>query len=102
MEVVKRNGSTEPVKMDKITSRISKLCYGLSSNVDPIVVSKKVISGLYDQVTTTELDNLAAETAAGLSTKHFDYAKLAARIAITSLHKITTHTKQDGRTRKNH
>ncbi|MCC9165463.1 ribonucleoside-diphosphate reductase subunit alpha [Pontibacter harenae] len=91
MLVVKRDGRRESVKFDKITARIEKLCYGLNMDyVSPIEVAKKVIDGIYDGVTTVELDNLAAETAASLTTKHPDYAVLAARVAISSLHKVTS------------
>ncbi len=90
MFVIKRNGRKESVKFDKITARIQKLSYGLSSLVDPIDVAKKVIQGLYDGVSTTELDSLAAETAASLTTKHPDYALLASRIGVSNLHKNTT------------
>ncbi len=91
MLVVKRDGRRESVKFDKITARIEKLCYGLHADyVSPIEVAKKVIDGIYDGVTTVELDNLAAETAASLTTKHPDYAVLAARIAISNLHKVTS------------
>ncbi len=91
MLVVKRDGRRESVKFDKITARIEKLCYGLDlTYIEPIEVAKKVISGLYDGVTTQELDNLAAETAASLTTKHPGYAKLAARIAVSNLHKTTS------------
>lgn len=90
MFVVKRDGKRESVKFDKITARVEKLCYGLNpALVDPIDVAKKVIEGLYDGVTTSELDNLAAETAASLTTKHPDYALLASRIAVSNLHKNT-------------
>jgi ribonucleoside-diphosphate reductase alpha chain len=89
MYVIKRNGNKETVKFDKITARIQKLSYGLSPLVDVIEVSKKVIEGIYDGVTTTELYNLAAETAASLTTKHPDYALLASRIAVSNLHKNT-------------
>jgi ribonucleoside-diphosphate reductase alpha chain len=89
MNVLKRNGKKETVKFDKITARIQKLSYGLSSLVDVIEVTKKVIEGIYDGVTTSELDNLAAETAASLTTKHPDYALLASRIAVSNLHKNT-------------
>ena len=90
MFVVKRDGKKETVKFDKITARIEKLCYSLNpALVDPIDVAKKVIEGLYDGVTTSELDNLAAETAASLTTKHPDYALLASRIAVSNLHKNT-------------
>ncbi|MEO3405286.1 ribonucleoside-diphosphate reductase subunit alpha [Mucilaginibacter sp. CAU 1740] len=88
MFVVKRDGRRESVKFDKITARIEKLCYGFQY-VDPIDVAKKVIEGLFDGVTTSELDNLAAETAASLTTKHPDYALLASRIAVSNLHKNT-------------
>lgn len=91
MFVIKRDGKRESVKFDKITARIEKLCYSLNpALVDPIDVAKKVIEGLFDGVTTSELDNLAAETAASLTTKHPDYALLASRIAISNLHKNTT------------
>jgi len=90
MKVMKRSGKTEDVSFDKITGRIKKLCYGLDQKyIDPIEISKKVIQGLFDGVKTTELDNLAAETAATMSTKHPDFAQLAARIAISNLHKST-------------
>ena len=90
MFVIKRDGKKETVKFDKITARIEKLCYGLNpALVDPIDVAKKVIEGLYDGVTTSELDNLAAETAASLTTKHPDYALLASRVAVSNLHKNT-------------
>lgn len=91
MLVVKRDGRRESVKFDKITARIEKLCYNLDNTyVSAIEVAKKVISGIYDGVTTVELDNLAAETAASLTVKHPDYAILAARIAISNLHKVTS------------
>jgi len=91
MQVIKRDGKKESVKFDKITARIEKLSYGLDRRfVNSIDVAKKVIEGLYDGVTTTELDNLAAETAASLTVKHPDYALLASRIAVSNLHKNTT------------
>jgi len=90
MLVVKRNGTLESVKFDKITKRIENLCYGLTSIIDPTNITKKVISGLYDRVSTIELDNLAAEIAASMSATHPDYAILAARISISSLHKVTS------------
>ncbi|MDQ6482542.1 ribonucleoside-diphosphate reductase subunit alpha [Dyadobacter sp. LHD-138] len=90
MYVIKRDGRRESVKFDKVTARIEKLSYGLDNNyIQPIEVAKKVVSGIYDGVTTAELDNLAAETAASMTTKHPDYAILAARIAISNLHKNT-------------
>ncbi|KAF6208112.1 hypothetical protein GE061_016562 [Apolygus lucorum] len=91
--VVKRGGRKEEVHFDKITSRINKLCYGLHPDyIDPVEITMKVISGLYPGVTTIELDNLAAETAATMTTKHPDYALLAARIAVSNLHKQTRKT----------
>ncbi|KAL5460462.1 hypothetical protein EMCRGX_G033913 [Ephydatia muelleri] len=90
MQVVKRDGRKEKVMFDKITSRISKLCYGLNQDyVDPAEITMKVISGVYNGVTTVELDTLAAETTATMTTKHPDYAILAARIAVSNLHKET-------------
>lgn len=90
MYVIKRDGRRESVKFDKITSRIEKLCYALeAAYIQPIEVAKKVVAGIYDGVTTAELDVLAAETAASMTTKHPDYAILAARIAISNLHKNT-------------
>lgn len=90
MFVLKRNGKQESVKFDKVTARIEKLSYGLSRLVSPIDVAKKVIEGIYDGVSTSELDNLASEIAASLTTKHPDYALLASRIAVSNLHKNTT------------
>jgi len=91
MLVLKRDGHRESVKFDKITARIEKLCYGLDPNfVNPVEVAMKVINGLYDGVSTQELDNLAAEIAATLTTRHPDFAKLAARIAVSNLHKVTS------------
>ena len=89
MYVLKRDGKREPVMFDKITARVKKMCYGLNKIVDPVKVAMRVIEGLYDGVTTSELDNLAAETAATMTTAHPDYAKLAARIAVSNLHKNT-------------
>ena len=90
MYVIKRDGRRESVKFDKITARIERLCYGLEpAFVQPVEVAMKVVAGIYDGVNTTELDSLAAETAASMTTKHPDYAVLAARIAISNLHKNT-------------
>lgn len=90
MYVVKRDGRRESVKFDKITSRIEKLSYGLETTyVQPVEVAKKVVAGIFDGVTTAQLDVLAAETAASMTTKHPDYTILAARIAISNLHKNT-------------
>ncbi|MCW3121504.1 MAG: ribonucleoside-diphosphate reductase, alpha subunit [Flavipsychrobacter sp.] len=95
MYVIKRTGKKESVKFDKITARIEKLSYSLSPLVNVIDVAKKVIEGIYDGVTTSELDNLAAETAASLTTKHPDYALLASRIAVSNLHKNTVKSFSD-------
>jgi ribonucleoside-diphosphate reductase alpha subunit len=90
MFVIKRSGKPEAVHFDKITSRIMKLSYGLQVNSDDIIeIAKKVIMGIYNNVTTTELDNLAAETSASFTTQHPDFAVLAARIAVSNLHKNT-------------
>ena len=89
MYVVKRDGRREQVQFDKITARVKKLCYGLHENVDPVSVAMRVIEGVYDGVTTSELDNLAAEVAATNAVNHPDYAQLASRIAVSNLHKTT-------------
>ena len=93
MFVVKRDGRRQPVSFDKITKRIVKLCDGLNKRyVDPVIVAQGVVRGLFSGVTTSELDNLASETAAYMSTEHPDYAKLASRIAISNLQKDTPHS----------
>ncbi len=92
MYVIKRDGRKEAVKFDKITARIVKMCYGLDPLVSPEAVAMKVIEGLYDGVTTTELDNLAAEVAAAKTIDHPDYALLASRISVSNLHKETKKT----------
>ena len=95
MYVVKRDGHREPMMFDKITARVRKLCYGLNKLVDPVKVAMRVIEGLYDGVTTSELDNLAAEIAATMTTAHPDYARLAARISVSNLHKNTKKSFSD-------
>lgn len=95
MFVIKRNGKREPVKFDKVTARIEKLSYSLSPMVNVIDVAKKTIEGIYEGVPTTELDNLAAETAASLTITHPDYAILASRIAVSNLHKNTVKSFSD-------
>lgn len=90
MFVYKRDGRKEKVRFDKITARVSRLCYGLDpKHVDAVKITQRVITGVYEGVTTSELDNLAAETAAYMTTLHPDYAILAARIAVSNLHKQT-------------
>jgi ribonucleoside-diphosphate reductase alpha chain len=87
--VIKRDGRREAVKFDKITARVKKLCYGLDPIVDATQVTLKVIDGIFDGVTTSELDNLTAEVAATMTVRHPDYAQLASRIAVSNLHKNT-------------
>ena len=95
MYVLKRDGRKEAVKFDKITARIVKMCYGLDPMVSPEAVAMKVIEGLFDGVTTTQLDNLAAEVSAAKTIEHPDYALLASRIAVSNLHKETKKTFSD-------
>jgi ribonucleoside-diphosphate reductase alpha chain len=90
MKVLKRDGTLEEMRYDKITKRISALCEDLNMDyVDPTFITLKVTQGIYDGITTKELDVLAAETAASMTTTHPDYAKLAGRLAVTNLHKTT-------------
>ena len=90
MQVIKRDGSREPLKFDKISNRIRKMTYGLNSDfIDVLEISQKVIAGIFDGITTEALDNLAAETAASLVPRHPDYSLLASRIAVSRLHKTT-------------
>jgi ribonucleoside-diphosphate reductase alpha chain len=90
MKVKKRNGELEEMRYDKITKRISALCHDLNMEyVDPTYITLKVTQGIYDGISTIELDKLAAETAAQMTTTHPDYAKLAGRIAVSNLHKST-------------
>lgn len=95
MYVIKRDGKKEMVMFDKITHRIKQLCYELNDLVDPVKVAMRVIEGLYDGVSTSELDSLAAEVAASMTIAHPDYAKLAARIAVSNLHKNTKKSFSD-------
>lgn len=96
MYVIKRDGSKASVSFDKITSRITKLCYGLDPKfVDPVVIAQKVIQGVYPGVTTVELDELAAQTAASFATQHPDCSILAARISVSNLHKMTSKSFSD-------
>lgn len=96
MYVLKRDGRRENVHFDKITSRIAKLCYGLDPvHVDAAIISQKVVPGLYPGVTTVELDELAAQTAASCATRHPDFSTLAARISVSNLHKQTSKVFSD-------
>jgi ribonucleoside-diphosphate reductase alpha subunit len=91
MYVIKRDGRKENVFFDKITQRVTNMCWDLNMDfVDPVQISQKVVQGLYAGVTTEELDKLAAETAASYATRHPDFNKLAARIEISNLQKKTT------------
>lgn len=94
LHVIKRNGKTEQVYYDKITARISKLCYGLNMDyVDPALLGQKIHSGMYPGIHVSEIDELAAETAAHLTSRHPDYGVLAARLCVSNLHKETKSTK---------
>merc|ERR1719502_818926 len=91
MHVIKRDGTQQEVKFDSITKRIQNLCDGLDAKfVDPIPVTQKVIEGFYNGITTAEVDTLAAESCAYMSQKHHDFSTLAARIAVSNLHKSTS------------
>merc|ERR1719155_118571 len=90
MHIIKRDGSHQEVKFDNITKRIRNLCDGLDSKfVDPVPVTQKVIEGFYNGISSSEIDTLAAETCAYMSQKHHDFSTLAARIAVSNLHKNT-------------
>lgn len=90
IKVIKRNGKKEPVMLDKILDRITQQTYGLDQKwISPFDVAQKVIAGVTPDIRTSVLDQLATETAASLATKHPDYSILAARLAITALHKET-------------
>merc|ERR550514_570988 len=91
MYVVKRDGRHEAVRFDSITNRISALCEGLDPKyLDPVPITQKVIEGFYAGISTSEIDTLAAETCAYMSQRHPDFSTLAARIAISNLHKNTS------------
>merc|ERR1719171_3357668 len=91
MRVIKRDGQQQEVKFDSITKRIRTLCDGLDPTyIDPVVVTKKVIEGFYNGIPTSEIDRLAAETCAYMSQRHPDFSTLAARIAVSNLHKGTS------------
>ena len=90
MYVINRSGQRVPVEFDKITKRIEGLCFDLDrEHVDPVHIAQKVIEGLYDGITTQELDELSAQTSAYLSTKHPDFSILAGRLAVSNLHRNT-------------
>jgi ribonucleoside-diphosphate reductase alpha chain len=92
MFITKRNGTQEPVKFDKITTRIKKLIKPEEADyVDPILISQKVVATIFSGITTTELDTQSAEICVNLSTQHHYYSELAGRILVSSLHKRTTN-----------
>ena len=96
MEVIKRNGNKEPVYFDKITARIKNLCFNDDLKiVNPTLIAQKTITNIYDGITTTELDNLSARICASLSTNHYLYDKIAARICVSNLHKETISSFHD-------
>ena len=96
MQVVNRKGEREDVRFDAILDKLRILSDGLDPNwIDPAHLTKLTIEGLYDGVTTRELDQLAAETAASLVSHHPDYSKLAARICVDDLHRSTKETFTD-------
>jgi ribonucleoside-diphosphate reductase alpha chain len=88
--VVKRNGEKEEVSFDKVTRRLKKLCYGLADDVNPIIIAQKVSSQIYNNVSTVELDELAAQICISMETTHLDYGILASRIIISNNHKCTS------------
>ena len=88
--VIKRNGLKEEVSFDKVTRRIKKLCYGLSNDINPIMVAQKVCGQIYNNVSTIELDELAAQICTSLETNHLDYGVLASRIIVSNNHKCTS------------
>merc|ERR1740122_122610 len=91
MYVIKRDGQHQDVKFDSITGRVRRLCNGLDAKyVDPVPITQKVIEGFYAGISTSEIDTLAAETCAYMSQKHPDFSTLAARIAVSNLHKSTS------------
>lgn len=91
MKVTKRNGSLEDLNFNKIASRIKKLMNGLS-NLSHDVVAQKVMSSLYDNIPTENIDTLSAEMAVGLITSDPDYEILASRITASNVHKIVPTT----------
>lgn len=87
MRVQKRDGSVENVSFDKVLQRIRRAARGLAINPDGL--AQQVLSQIYDNVKTEELDELTAQLAASLATTHPDWGILAARIAISNHHKKT-------------
>lgn len=88
--VIKRNGNKEEVSFDKVIRRIKKLCVGLSENINPIIIAQKVCAQIYNNVSTIELDELAAQICISMETNDLDYGTLASRIIISNNHKCTS------------
>ena len=88
--VIKRNGNKEEVSFDKVIRRIKKLCIGLSENINPIIIAQKVCAQIYNNVSTIELDELAAQICISMETNDLDYGTLASRIIISNNHKCTS------------
>ena len=89
MQVIKRDGTHEPVSFDKITKRISDLCTGLT-HVDPLLIAKETINGIFSGIKTTELDNLSANICATKSHHHPEYNQLGGRILASNIAKTTS------------
>ena len=93
MKVQKRNGKQEDVSFDKILNRIQALCSGeefiYKLNIDPTIIAQKVCSEIYDNVKTSQLDELSSQIAISMYSKNPDYGKLASRIVVSNHHKRT-------------
>jgi ribonucleoside-diphosphate reductase alpha chain len=90
MRIIKRDGSQEPVSFDKVLQRIQKAGKDLNVQVDTL--AQNIISQICDGISSSKLDELAAQLAASLSTLHPDYAILASRLTISNHHKNTPLT----------
>ena len=88
MKITKRNGALEPVHFEKVVRRLEALSRDLD-NVDPNLIAQRVISGMYDGITTLEVETLTADTTDGLAATHPDYSALAGRVLMHSIHKDT-------------
>ena len=86
MQVRKRNGTLEPVDVNKIVRAVERCCHGLP-HVDPIRVASKTIGGLFDGASTRELDSISIQTAAGLIAEEPEYSRLAARLLLATISK---------------
>ena len=96
MRVDKRNGNFEDVSFDKILKRIQLLCIGEEFNkklsIDPTTIAQKVCSEIYDNVKTTELDELSSQIAISMYSKDPEYSTLAGRIVVSNHHKMIDHS----------